>query len=585
VLRLSSKETNTSLIYFMLKTLYIKNYALIDELTIEFGSGLNIITGETGAGKSILIGALGVVLGDRSSAESVRKGSEKAVIEAVIEAVNNKRVEQLLKDHDFEVRGEMILRREISAKGQSRCFINDSPATLALLKEVGDLSIDLHGQHDHQSLLRVESHIRLLDEYGGLGGLVEEFQRQLESLKNTQKRLTELRQREKRMREQKELHAHQIREIDSIAPEENEEEDLQVERTILENSEKLYSATNRVHDILYSSDDSVHNRLVEVRNILQDLARIDKSFADSANDAYSAQALVDEITKFAQSYNSRIEFNPERLADVRERLMALQMLRKKYGGGGNHLSEVIRYRKTIAEEIMLVENFVEEITKWERQIKSQQEALSEIAERLSAKRKDLAKRLSKAIPEELKKLGIANARFEVSIKHHPNADGDIFIDGMRYAATASGYDYVEFLITTNLGEDPKPLVKTASGGEVSRVMLALKTVLAKSDRLPILVFDEIDTGVSGKVAQAVGFSMKDLARYHQIIAITHLPQIAAMADVHFQVRKEISKERTMSVVAKLSHEEHQREVARLLSGAEVTDASLKSAQELIAAAR
>jgi len=332
----------------MLKTLYIKNFALIDELTIEFGSGLNIITGETGAGKSILIGALGVVLGERANQELIRAGADKAIIEAVIDATNNERVKNLLTEHQHEFRDEMILRRELSIKGQSRCFINDSPATLALLKAVGELSIDLHGQHEHQSLLRVDTHLRLLDEYGGLGGLLEEYHAQLETLRQSKKKLESLRQQEKTLLEKKALLEFQIREIDAVSPEENEEEALITEQNVLENSEKLFSETSLIHEILYGADDSVHNRLVQVRNLLQDLARIDKSFSEPAADAYSAQVLVDEITKFVQSYNSRLEFNAERLEEVRERLVALQMLKRKYGEG-NSLQKVLSYRKKLAK--------------------------------------------------------------------------------------------------------------------------------------------------------------------------------------------------------------------------------------------
>lgn len=565
----------------MLKTLYIKNFALIDELTIEFGSGLNIITGETGAGKSILLGALGMVLGERANADVIRKGEDKAIIEAVIDVTNNKRVSELLKANELETSDEVILRREISAKG-TRCFVNDSPATLSLLHSISQLCIDLHGQHEHQSLLKVESHIRLLDDAGGLGGLVEEYRALFIMLKQSKAQLEELRQKEKNLREKRTFYEFQLKEIDEVAPEPDEWETLQTEQKILENAERIFSSTNTLHEILYANDDSVHNRLVEARNILQDLARIDKSFSDAANDAQTAQALVDEITKFVQRYNSRIDFNAERLEELRERLSALASLKKKYGGT---IADVLAYREKIAKEIELAENFEEEIAKWEKRIRGQQESLSDIAERLSQKRKETAKRLARAIVEELKKLGIPEGRLEVRFSATEDKEGDILINGTRYAANANGYDEVEFLISTNLGEDVKPLAKVASGGEISRVMLALKTILAKSDRLPILVFDEIDTGVSGKIAQAVGFSMKDLSRYHQIIAITHLPQIAAMADVHFRVSKKSIKQRTVSSVEVLSDEEHKKEVARLLSGTDITEAALQSAAELIEAGR
>ncbi|NTV46219.1 MAG: DNA repair protein RecN [Chlorobiales bacterium] len=566
----------------MLKTLYIKNFALIEELSIEFGSGLNIITGETGAGKSILIGALSLVLGERANSEVVRKGAEKAIIEVTLDASNNKRVDELLKANEIDFSDEMILRREISLKGQSRCFINDTPTTLAILKEVGDLSIDLHGQHDHQSLLRIETHLRLLDEYGGLGGLVEEFQKRHCEFKEIRSQIDELRKKEQVLQEKKHLYEFQIREIDALAPQPNEEDSLESEQTILENAEKLFSATNDLHEILYAADDSVHNQLVAARNMLEDLARIDKIFSEAASDAYSAQALVDEINKFVQRYNSRIDFNPERLEELRERLSALNSLRKKYG---RTTEELLAYRHQIGEEVQLAENFEEEIQKREQQLQAVQADLSKSAHRLSEKRMQVAKRLSKVIVDELKRLGIPEGQFDVDFSHIDLPNGDVIIGNNRYEATNSGYDHIEFLLSTNIGEDPKPLAKVASGGEISRIMLAIKTVLAKSERLPILVFDEIDTGISGKIAQVVGFSIKELSRYHQIIVITHLAQIAALGQIHFRVRKETVKQRTVSIVERLNPDEHQKEVARLLSGTEITDASLRSAQELIDASK
>ncbi len=564
----------------MLRHLFIKNFALIDELSIEFKSGLNIITGETGAGKSILIGALAMVLGDRAKPEVVRKDANKAIIEAIIESGNNKAVNELLKENQIDCYDELIIRREISAKGQSRCFINDSPVTLSVLKQVGDYSIDLHGQHDHQSLLHTETHIQLLDDFGGLGGLLEDYKTKYDELRAAKIRAEELSNKEQSLREKKNLFEFQLNEITSVDPKPDEAEELEKEQLILENAEKLYNDTAWIHDILYASDDSVYSLLVQARNRLEDLSRIDDSFSDCASDAYSAHTLVDEINKFVQRYNSSIDFNSERLEEIRQRLTALNTLQKKYGGS---IQEVLNYKHIIESELSLAENFEEEIEKSNEKISEFQRGLSVLCERLSQKRQELSKRLSGMIVQELQKLGIANCLFDVRFETQPNPEGDIIIKNERYTATANGHDRVEFLISTNKGEHPKPLAKVASGGEISRIMLALKTVLAKSERLPILVFDEIDTGISGKIAQVVGFSLKRLSRYHQIISITHLPQIAALADIHFMVLKEIQNEHTVSKVRALSAKEHQEEVARILSGSEVTQAALKSAQELISA--
>ncbi len=562
----------------MLRQLFIKNFALIDELTIDFQSGLNIITGETGAGKSILIGALGMVLGERAKPEVVRKGAPKAIIEAIIECSRNSPTNQLLEKNQVEVMDELIVRREISARGQSRCFINDSPVTLSILKQVGDLSIDLHGQHDHQSLLNVDTHGRLLDDFGGLGGMVEEYKEKYDELRGAKIRAEELKNKEQSLREKKNLFEFQLNEITSVDPQPDEVNELEREQIILENAEKLFTDTSWLHDILYASDDSVYSKLVQARNRLEDLARIDDIFSDCSTDAYSAQTLVDEINKFVQRYNSSIDFNSERLEELRQRLSALNTLQKKYGGS---IQEVLNYKNIIESELQLAENFEEEIEKLSRKIRELQLALGKISERLSQKRRDTGKRLSGMIVQELQKLGIAECQFEVMFLQKPHPEGDIIIGKDRYTAMPNGHDQIEFLISTNKGEDPKPLVKVASGGEISRIMLALKTVLAKSERLPILVFDEIDTGISGNIAQVVGLSIKQLSSYHQIISITHLPQIAALADTHFRVLKQTQGQHTLTSVLVLSEAEHQHEVARMLSGSEVTEASLKSAQELI----
>ncbi|CUS99232.1 DNA replication and repair protein RecN [Candidatus Kryptobacter tengchongensis] len=564
----------------MLRSLYVKNYALIEEVQVEFKSGLNIITGETGAGKSILIDALGLILGERASSEVVRKGADKTVVEGIFYVGGNKKIKKILEDNGIEFSDELILRREVSAKGQSRCFANDSPISLAVMKEIGNHLVDLHGQHEHQSLLRVETHIELLDDFGGLLGMVEEFRKEIHKLENLYKQLDELKQKEKLLKEKKELYEFQLKEIETINPQVGEIEELESELRLLENAEKLYEATAQLYSLLYGSEKSIHDLLVVVRNQLEDLSAIDKRFQSYVEEARSAQAIVDEITSFIQSYNSRIEFNPERLEFIRERLHALNRLKKKYGGT---IESVIEYRDKIRREFELAENFEDEITKVEKKIDEQIKICSEVAERLSLKRREVAETVSKIIVGVLAELGIDNAQFEVKIENRPKKEGRCYVRLGKecYEVTSRGIDFVEFYISTNIGEDLKPLVKVASGGEVSRIMLALKSVLAKSERLPLLVFDEIDTGISGRIAQKVGQSLKNLSRYHQIIVITHLPQIASLADTHFVAEKVIQDGRAVTKIRELEIEERIREIAKLMSGEEVTQASIESAKELM----
>jgi DNA repair protein RecN (Recombination protein N) len=575
----------------LLKTLLIKNYALIEEVEVEFESGLNIITGETGAGKSILIDALSLVLGDRASSEVIRKGAEKAVVEAVFGVSGNRRVKSFVQSQDVDTGDEVILRREISAKGHNRCFVNDTPVTLSVMQSLGDMLVDLHGQHDHQSLLRPETHIDLLDDFGGLARLKEEYRACYDRLSDLFGVLEDLQSKERLLSERKDLYQFQIQEIDALSPQHGEEESLESELLILENSEKLFESTSGLHQLLYEGEQAVYDQLVLARNQLEDLARIDKTFEEIKNECASAVAIISEVAKFIQSYNSKIEFNPERLEQIRDRLGKIALLKKKYGGS---LDAVISHREKIGQEFALAENFEEETGKLRDRIENERRTCSAAAQRLSAKRREHVAKINGSVASELAKLGISNARFDVRIENKTLGKSNGSTDPSRayvklgrefYEATPSGMDTVEFHISTNLGEELKPLVKVASGGEISRIMLALKSILAKSERLPLLIFDEIDVGVSGRIALAVGKSLKSLSQFHQLVAITHLPQIAGLADTHFVVEKSEREKRTRTRLRKLALEERVEEVAKLMSGAQVTDAGLRGARELMGLSR
>ncbi len=568
----------------MLKNLSIRNFALIDEIELEFGTGLNIITGETGAGKSIIIDALSLILGERANADDVRSGAEKAIVEGTLTLSGNKKVQRLLEASEIEGDDEIIVRREVSRKGQSRAFVNDTPFPVAHLKELGDLLVDLHGQHEHQSLLRPETHIDLLDDFGGLEMLVKNFRAAYHELVNMISELKEIVSRRDALSEKRDLYAFQIKEIDAIGPQPDEIDKLESELKILENAERLYESTAKLYELLYESENSIHDQLVVVRNKLEDLAGIDKVFEPQREECESARAIVDEITRFVQNYSSKIDFNPGRLEEIRERLGALTIIKKKYGGS---FAAAIEYREKIGREYSLAQNFEGEIEKLEAAIEGFRLKLSEIAERLSTKRREVAERISKSIVGVLNEIGIDNAKFEAVISNKVDNSEDA---GMKpsvklgedyYETSEKGFDSVEFYISTNPGEELRPLAKVASGGEISRTMLALKTILAKSDRLPLLVFDEIDVGISGRIAAKVGKSLKSLSGFHQIIAITHLPQIAGSADIHFHVEKIVKGKRAVTRVVRLSEEERILEVAKLLSGESLTKASISGAKELI----
>jgi len=566
----------------MLKSLQVKDYALIEAVEVEFERGLNIITGETGAGKSILIDAMGLLLGGRVlNSDIVRKGASKAVVEGIFEVEKNKKIKNLLEKNEIDFLPDLIVRREISLKGANRCFLNDSPVPLTLIKDVGDLLVDLHGQHEHQSLLRTDTHIEFLDEFGTPPELLGEFRQQYKTLSELTRYLEDWRSKEKTLKEKKDLYSFQVKEIDAVSPEEEEEDTLEKELKILENSEKLLELTSSIFDSLYESENSIYDSLVKVKNNLDELGAIDKTFLETNNECESALTLIKDISDFIRNYNAKIDLDPKRLEEMRERLGAINLLKKKYGGS---VKAILDYRQKIGEEYQLAENYSESIKELETKIHSAREECGNIAAALSKNRKSSAAKVEKEIRDALKYLGIENSQFKVKIDQQPAENSTaqfVLINGNPFRYSYDGVDEVEFFISTNAGEDLKPLVKVASGGEVSRIMLALKTTLAKNDKLPLLIFDEIDTGVSGRIAQKVGQSLKSLASFHQVIAITHLPQISGLADYHFAVEKKITDGRVVSTIRKLNDEERIREVAKLMSGENITEASLKGAKELM----
>lgn len=566
----------------MLKSLEIKDYALIDHINVEFGKGLNIITGETGAGKSILIDAMGLLLGERASTEVVRKGAQKSFVEGIFEVELNKKVKSFLDENEIDFQPELIIRREISLKGSNRCFVNDSPVALNIVKELGDLLVDLHGQHEHQSLLRTETHINFLDEFGGNEALLNDYKRLYKDLQSRQNELKELRSKEETLKEKKEIYSFQIKEIDTVNPRVDEDEQIANELNILENSEKLLELTDDVYTKLYDGEPSVIDLLGETKHKLNQLANIDKSFLEPEGECDSALAIVKELANSLRNYKSRIDVDPKEVEIKRERLGSINLLKKKYGGS---IAKIIELREKIGQEFELADNFSEAINKLEKDIFLLKKSAGESAEKLSSARKKQIVKIETDVKKVLAQLGIPEAVFKVNLSQNEtakNENNSLAIKNKYFVCTESGIDNIEFFISTNSGEDIKPLVKVASGGEISRIMLSLKTILARNDKLPLLIFDEIDTGVSGRIAQKVGTSLKDLASFHQIIAITHLPQIAGLADHHYSVEKNRIDQRAVSSIRKLDDSERVNEVAKLISGEELSAASIESARQLIA---
>ncbi|MFO7847125.1 MAG: DNA repair protein RecN [Balneolaceae bacterium] len=561
----------------MIKSIYIKDFALIDELDVQFENGLNILTGQTGAGKSIIVGALNMILGERADTEVIRQGADKAISEATIEIGRDPFLATLLEENAVEYSEELILRREIRQKG-SRAFINDTPVNIAVLKKVGDQLVDLHGQHEHQMLLKDEHHMDVIDRFESVQPALEEYRGEYDKMKGYQKELGDLQRRERELKEKTELYRFQVQELETAELDTAEEEELETEMNLLDNAEDLDQKAAAIAEIGNGDDVSLMQMLNTIKLHLEDMARIEPEFDTYLQEVNTARISIQEAIQFAERYRNGIEFNPKRLETLRQRQSELNRLQKKYM---RSIPELISYYNEIKQELNVAENFDLEIERIEKKIREQAEVLKEKAVALHNKREETGRQLSAEIVTALKNLGIENGQFRVDVSWLEAHGGWITVDGKSIECTATGCDDVRFYISTNKGEAPKPLAKIASGGEISRVMLSLKSILAKEHHLPVMIFDEIDTGISGNISEKVGREMRKLSKHCQIVAITHQPQIASQAHKHYRVEKVEEGERTITKIIPLSDEEHIHEVASLMSGEEITDSALTSAKELI----
>lgn len=563
----------------MLKSLRIKNFAIVENLEVEFYPGLNVLTGATGAGKSIIIGALNLALGERASSEMIRSGVDSAIVEAVFEIKPKGLIEKLLSELGIIYpENQLIIRRELSSKGVSRCFLNDRLVTLANLKLLGDQLADLHGQHEHQSLLNPEEHLIYLDNYAEAKDLLNRVSDSYYKLKKKIEDLEELKRIDKISQEKKELYQFQLKEISSANLSAGEEEELYSQKIILENSETLFQITSLVFQELYEKDGSILERLSCLKKDLEKGGEYDLRLKEHIEALNSAALQLDETSRFLQGYKDSLNFEPERLEKTRERLNLINILKKRYG---QSVSEVLNYADRIKNELDKIENRDELIQKTEMEISDLKQTLKKDSLLLSSKRKEKGVELAKKIKKELSFLGMERCDFETKIFYREAEDGLLELEGKRYYVDEKGIDQVEFYVSPNLGEELKPLAKIASGGEISRIMLALKSVLAKSDQIPSMIFDEVDVGIGGEMAEAVGKRMKALSSTHQIICITHLQQIASQADYHFKVYKEVSKSRTITKIKLLSRDERIKEIARMMAGKKISDLTLEHAAEMI----
>jgi DNA repair protein RecN (Recombination protein N) len=565
----------------MLTRLYVQNYALIESLEVEFQPGLNILTGETGAGKSILIDALGLALGERADSDSVRTGAKQAVVEAEFRIDSHGSLKVLFDELGLEWTGGLSVRREVSAAGKSRALVNDGQVPLAGLKRIGDALLDMHGQHQHQSLLYEDRHLDFLDGYARAWAGREAAASLFREHQRVRRELDEMRGREKLTREKLDLYAFQIREIEAARLAEGEEVELEREQAVLSNSEKLFSLASEGYRLLYENEGSISEQLGASQRALEQIAGIDGRTEEMRQGAQAAGAQLEELARELRRYRDSIQFDPARLEEVRQRLDLIRTLRKKYGGREGGVAAVLLHLSKIQSEVDSVEHGQERIDRLADELESKRRELEKACLALSEKRQAAAKKMAKEVMSQLRDLGMEKAAFQVEVLQTEQQGGLVRQGRKSYQAEAAGIDKARFLISPNAGEEPKPLARIASGGEISRVMLAVKTILAEVDQVSSLVFDEIDAGIGGRVAEAVGRKLRQIGEKRQVLCITHLPQIAALAQAHYRVSKGEQTGRTLTTVEPLSEKERVEEVARMLGGEKVTESALRHAREMV----
>jgi len=539
----------------MISHIRIKDFAIIDTIELDFHNGLNIITGETGAGKSIIIEAVSLALGSRADTAFIRSGKDKAIV-------------QMIADLDGE---EYVITRELSAGGKNICRINDEIVSLAQLSRLCKRIADVHGQYDHQSLLNPENHIKLIDSYHDkeISPVRERVAELYQKYSDVKRELSSLLSNQAEAERKRAFMRFELSEINDAKPYAGEDDELSQKLSLLQNSEKIYKNLSGVYELLYEASPSAADGMGKSLQLLREISGISdtiNSFQDELSDVYyKMEDIIAEIRKFKDG----ISFSPEILEETVSRLNTLDGLKRKYGGT---IEKVLEYKEKIAADLDKIENIDAIRDNLSRSLTETEKALTEASRNLTLLRKDAAKDVERRINEALKELNFKDTVLTVFFQEEENG---------RTNFSADGTDRIEFLITTNKGELPKPLAKIASGGEISRIMLAFKQIVSDFDRIPTMIFDEIDSGISGITASIIGKKLLDLSKRHQIICITHLPQIAAYGDHHYKIDKVTENGVTLTTVTPLGHQEKVGEIARLLGGINITETTLKSAEELI----
>ena len=570
----------------MLTELHIQNFAIIDKLDLRFDSGLIILTGETGAGKSIILDAVVMLIGGKADTTFVRTDSDAAFVEAVFQLTGPEKEavhfilnrEELMDDPNY-----VVLMREVRKEGRSVARINGRTVNVGLLKELGALLIDIHGQAEHLSLLDPRAHLGLLDRYAEVGQPLGDYRQTYHTLLNLRRELTDLRKAQSDSERRTEMLTYQAEEIESAGLKAGEDEELRKERDRLANAESLAQNAQEALAVLDEGSPetpAATDLIGQAAQALAALAKIDAGQSELANQAELMLDTISDVIHNLRDYLEEIEFNPKRLDDVEERLDLIHSLTRKYGG---NIPAVLTYGEDARKQLETITGAADRINELEMQEAKLLEKLSKQGTALSEKRKSASLEMGKGIESELNDLKMQSARFNVDFQTKPDLNGIPMQDGKRIAFDQNGFDRVEFLIAPNPGEGLKPLAKVASGGETSRLMLGLKNILAKADEVPSLIFDEIDQGIGGRVGMVVGHKLWNLSRTHQVFCVTHLPQLAVFGDQHYQVQKLVDNGRTLTKVDKLEGEPRLLELSQMLG--EVGEGTLRSAHELLQIAR
>lgn len=559
----------------MLESLKIRDFAIIQDLSLDFRNGMTVLTGETGAGKSIIIDAVGLLAGGRGSSEFVRYGSKKCVLEGQFSYQKTEALTELLDENAIdEEEATLLIQREIFATGRNVCRINGSIVTIAVLKEVGSQLIDIHGQNEHQELMVSENHLHLLDYYGPseLDRLKKEYQSVFSEYRHLEKERREWEINEQELVQRIDILKYQVEEIKAADLHLNEEEELKEEEQKLANHQSIVEALSSSYTILQGEEISGLDLVGQAMEKMESISDMDDKFRQISETLSAAFFQLQEVSSDLYSEMDHLEYDEERLNEIEERLNLIQQLKRKYG---HTVESILNHYEEAVSELEKLENREEQVDMLSKKTTQLRERAVSLAKELTKIRKETAERLEVAILEQLKELYMEKVQFSVNFKEgsdQSTADSVL---------SAQGQDKIEFFVATNPGEPLKPLARVASGGELSRMMLAMKTIFSRSQGITSIIFDEVDTGVSGRVAQAIADKIYSVAYHSQVLCITHLPQVAARADQHLYIRKEVANDRTTTYVEQLAEKERTEEIARMLSGEELTQLTIETAQELL----